>query len=254
MSDLYENHKIWNQLYDWSLLGEEWSYDWGGSEAQWFGSIFPRIHRLLPCNNILEIAPGFGRWTKYLTKNSQKYTGVDISTKCIDFCKDKYSINSNINFYTNDGLSLQSIQDNDFDFIFSFDSLVHCELDVHESYIPQILSKLSYNGFAFIHHSNLADDRIDIRNVDKKHARSTTVSAKKFAELVLSHGGSIVSQELLNWGSTGTELIDTITIFCKYNTNIIPIYIENKNFMMEAQLIKSNQSLYSKINNVSVNN
>ena len=32
-------------------------------DSQWFGLIFPRIHAFLPTGTILEIAPGFGRWT-----------------------------------------------------------------------------------------------------------------------------------------------------------------------------------------------
>ena len=30
------------------------------------GTIFPRIRECLPVGTILEIAPGFGRWTHYL--------------------------------------------------------------------------------------------------------------------------------------------------------------------------------------------
>src|SRR4030095_8370524 len=45
--------------------GEEWSSAWGGSEAQWLGAIFLRIRAFIPTDTILEIAPGFGRWTNF---------------------------------------------------------------------------------------------------------------------------------------------------------------------------------------------
>jgi cyclopropane fatty-acyl-phospholipid synthase-like methyltransferase len=40
-----------------------------------------------------------------------------------------------------------------FDFVFSFDSLVHVESDVIENYLTQLAKKLKPNGIGFIHHS-----------------------------------------------------------------------------------------------------
>ncbi|MGH8591225.1 MAG: hypothetical protein ACREXX_18480 [Gammaproteobacteria bacterium] len=60
MPDLQWNIASWNGSYDWSTGGEEWSEAWGGSEAQWFGSLYPRPRRRLPTGSILEIAPGWG--------------------------------------------------------------------------------------------------------------------------------------------------------------------------------------------------
>src|SRR5215213_5859531 len=103
MPDLEWNQALWNGTYDWSTSGEEWSFGWGGSEAQWFGSLYPRLHRWLPCANIAEIAPGFGRWTKFLIPLSTRYAGVDISDQCIQFCREKFSQTKNRSFYRNDG-------------------------------------------------------------------------------------------------------------------------------------------------------
>ena len=60
------NKKWWGQDYDWSEAGDEWSRPWGGPEAQWYGSLYPRIHRFLPTGQVLEIACGHGRWTQFL--------------------------------------------------------------------------------------------------------------------------------------------------------------------------------------------
>ena len=43
MPDLQWNIAAWDGSYDWSTGGEEWSQVWGGSEAQWFGSLYPRL-------------------------------------------------------------------------------------------------------------------------------------------------------------------------------------------------------------------
>ena len=66
MPSVTQNIDTWDSAYDWTDQGEEWSRPWGGSEGQWYGSIFPRVQRLLPAPTVLEIAPGYGRWTAYL--------------------------------------------------------------------------------------------------------------------------------------------------------------------------------------------
>ena len=61
-----ENLDRWDEDYDWREAGEPWSKPWGGATAQWFGCLYPRIQHFLPAASILEIAPGFGRWTEFL--------------------------------------------------------------------------------------------------------------------------------------------------------------------------------------------
>jgi hypothetical protein len=52
-------------------------------------------------------------------------------------------------------LSLDVAVDGSVDFVFSFDSLVHVEMDVIEAYLKQLAAKLTPNGVGFIHRSNL---------------------------------------------------------------------------------------------------
>ena len=44
----------------------------GRADAQWYGSLLPRIHRFLPTGQVLEIACGYGRWTQYLKDTATK--------------------------------------------------------------------------------------------------------------------------------------------------------------------------------------
>src|SRR4051794_20473121 len=175
MPELKWNEAIWNGSYDWSTAGEEWSTGWGGSEAQWFGSLYPRLHRWLPCINIAEIAPGFGRWTKFLIPMCRHYAGIDMSDQCINSCRTKFGQIEDRSFFQNNGKSLDMISDNHWDLVFSFDSLVHVELDIMEEYIPQTIKKLRLGGVAFIHHSNLFACEAQVQN---EHNRATSVSAQ----------------------------------------------------------------------------
>lgn len=244
MPELDWNKDVWGASYDWTAAGEEWSAAWGGSEAQWFGSLYPRLHRLLPAKRVLEIAPGFGRWTKFLVRNCESYVGVDLSDKCVAACQSTFAAASHALFIQNDGLSLAQA-DGSFDFVFSFDSLVHAELDVLTQYIPQIIGKLTPDGVAFIHHSNL----LAIPNSSNPHRRASSVDAEQVAALIVRHGGCVLIQEIISWGpSLATH--DCITMFGRADlpaAGATPIVITNPRFMDEAEIIKDTQSPYSRL-------
>ena len=242
MPDLSWNASIWGSIYSWPDSGEEWSSAWGGSESQWFGSILPRLHRFLPTRRILEIAPGFGRWTKFLIPACDEFIGIDFSEKCVDACRSRFAAAKHARFFDNDGHSLAAAPDDSFDLIFSFDSLVHAECDVLQSYVPQILRKLSSTGVAFIHHSNLLAYKDRISN---PHSRAETVSADTVADLIKCSDGTVFIQELTNWG--GEHLIDCFTLFARRENHpsAKPVRLENALFMEEAKIIQRFQSHYS---------
>ncbi|PYI69174.1 MAG: hypothetical protein DMF07_00370 [Verrucomicrobia bacterium] len=85
--------------YDWKEAGEEWSAPWGSSAAQWAGTILPRIRDFLPTGAILEIAPGFGRWTHYLKDYCQDLWIVDRSSECIEACRQRFAADSHVRCY-----------------------------------------------------------------------------------------------------------------------------------------------------------
>jgi SAM-dependent methyltransferase len=243
--DINWNKTTWGSTYAWPGGGEEWSVAWGGSEAQWFGAIYPRLHRFLPAKRILEIAPGFGRWTNYLLPACDELVGVDLSAKCIDACRQRFAAAKHASFFNNDGYSLAAAPDRQFDLIFSFDSLVHADYDVLAAYIPEILRKLSAGGVAFIHHSNLLAYGAAINTVGEIHGRAVTVSADIVANLIDRAGGTILIQEVVNWG--GEHLIDCLTLFGHRDSYPAAkaVHLKNPLFMGESTLIKNFQSPYS---------
>ena len=186
MPDVNWNRQVWDGSYNWTTQGEEWSVAWGGSEPQWFGSLYPRLHRVLPAKSILELAPGMGRWTKFLLPLCSKYVGIDLSLQCVQECRKTFGKATHARFAQNDGYSLADAEDGAFEFIFSFDSLVHVELDVFKTYIPQLLQKLTKNGVAFIHHSNLGAFGTAFGS---PHSRAHSVSRQNMESLILESGG-----------------------------------------------------------------
>lgn len=213
MPDLDWNKKIWNNDYQWQKDGDEWSIAWGSAEAQWLTSLFPRIHSFLPARNLLEIAPGHGRWTQFLMPQCEHYTGVDISENCRDFCINRFNQEKKASFYANDGMSLEIIKDNaPFDVVFSFDSLVHVSAEVLDSYIRQIIPMLSTNGVAFIHHSNLKMVRNLEIPISNTHIRDNSGSYMVVENMIEKYGGKVLIQELYNWEDS--KMLDCLTLFC----------------------------------------
>jgi SAM-dependent methyltransferase len=239
--------------YDWKEAGEEWSAPWGSSDAQWTGTIFPRIRTFLPTGTILEIAPGFGRWTHYLKDYCEELWAVDKSSQCIEACRQRFAANSHVHCHLNDGRSLSMIPDASIDFVFSFDSFVHPNRDVIEAYLRELGTKMKIGGKGFIHLSNfgeyidtprerlpeaLAKPLIKLRILDWAHHRNPGMSADLFRALCAQHGLHCISQELVNW--RGRRLIDCLSLFVRSDsapqepTRII----RNPNFMREAARIR----------------
>lgn len=206
MPTIQENKSFWDEQYDWEGRGDEWSEGWGGPTMQWFGTILPRMHRFLPAEVILEIAPGFGRWTEFLKDQCRSLILVDVSAKCIDACRRRFAACSHINYFVNDGKSLEMVRDNSIDFAFSFDSLVHVEDVVMDAYVSQLGRKLKRDGAAFLHHSNLGDEVL-VGAGEATHGRDPSMTHQKAGLYASRSGLTCISQELINWG-TKEALID----------------------------------------------
>jgi len=239
--------------YDWREAGEEWSAPWGSSAAQWAGTIFPRIRDFLPTSTILEIAPGFGRWTHYLKDYCEQLWAVDKSAECIEACLQRFAASSHVRCHLNDGRSLSMVLDASIDFVFSFDSLVHTNRDVVEAYLRELRRKLKIGGKGFIHHSNfgeyvntprerlpeaLAKPLIKARILDWAHNRNPGMSADLFRVLCAQHGLHCLSQELVNW--RGRRLIDCLSLFVRSDSapHDATKIIRNPNFMREAARLR----------------
>jgi SAM-dependent methyltransferase len=245
MPELDWNKSVWASAYDWSGGGDEWSAAWGNTRAMWLTVMYPRLWSFIPCKRILEIGLGMGRWTQFLINFCDRFVGVDLVEKSVVACKQRFLSFQKASFFANDGTTIDCVVDSSVDLVFSFDSLVHAELPVLESYIPQILSKLNAYGVAFIHHSNL--HAIAGTLAENRHNRATSVSGEIVAGLVDSNGGKVLVQEIINWGVP--EMTDCLTLFCRKENPLVrqasPIFFENPNFMNNAAYSKEVSAKYS---------
>ena len=242
-------------VYEWIAAGEEWSEPWGGSAAQWFGSILPRIQPCLPANTILEIAAGFGRWSHYLKKQCCHLHLVDPAADCIEACQRRFASDAHLSYHINDGRSLKMISNGSIDFAFSFDSLVHVRRENVEAYLAQLAEKLTVEGRAFIHHSNLGEYALSVARrarmlvskgniLGEDHQRDPEMTATIFRGICDQHGLKCICQELINW--RGRRLIDCFSMIARQDSKWPAASgpFRNPNFMLEARLIRRRSEHY----------
>ncbi len=252
MPTIKENLLEWDRRHDWPQSGDEWSSAWGGAEAQWYGAIFPRIHSFVPAGTILEIAPGYGRWTQMLKQLCERLVVVDLSESCIAACRRRFRSDAHITYHVNDGKSLAMIADRSIDFVFTFDSLVHAEADVIEAYLAQLALKLTPDGIGFVHHSNIGmyADRPTGKlpgYIANPHWRAESMTARRFKELCAAAGLQCISQELVNWGLDVVILNDCFSLLTPLRSvwargNRVLI---NRSFMDEARHLSRVMKLYT---------
>jgi SAM-dependent methyltransferase len=254
MPTIEENKSMWQSEYDWSHGGEEWSKPWGGTSNVWEYVIFPRIKSFLPARTIVEIAPGFGRWTQFLKQHCERLIAVDLSSTCVDACTHRFADSSHVVVVKNDGRSIPILENAFVELVFSFDSLVHADAEALGAYVQEIERVLAPQGTAFIHHSNLGQYRRALTLVEKLppwalrmarkaellpnvHWRDASVTARWFAFACRQSGLSAVRQELVNWLNRPAYLLDCFTTITRSPGSSEQV-LQNRNFMREAEQIR----------------
>lgn len=158
MENSIENNKIlWDEKYRWEKNGDEWTgqavkckmpyEDW--KQSLFRNLILPHLHQK---KIVLEIGAGYGRWSSLLATGVDTLFLVDLSSNCIEFCKKLFVGQSHIKYLVNDGKTLSGIEDSSIDFVWSYDTFVHIDKNIIDSYLSEIYRVLHSGGCAIIHH------------------------------------------------------------------------------------------------------
>jgi ubiquinone/menaquinone biosynthesis C-methylase UbiE len=206
-----EEQRLWNKPEMWENGGHEWSGPFGNTENLWNKHLFDTLKEFRG-KKILEIAPGYGRITQFLSILASELLVIDLNEECIKKTKEKMGHHV-LGYFVNDGKSLTNIRTNSQDLVFSYDSFVHMHANVIEEYIKESHRVLKSGGHGYIHHSCLSQGS---ENSFQNSAGRSNMSPILFKELVEKYDMEIVSQEpikfnpLNNWDGT-----DFISLFIK---------------------------------------
>jgi ubiquinone/menaquinone biosynthesis C-methylase UbiE len=201
-NSVMENSLKWNH-YRWERGENEWN-----QSDEWKTSVIEDVmlKNISPGHVVLEIGPGYGRWTRKLVEISRHLIVVDVTEKCIDHCKDVFGDNDNVEFHVNDGRTLGFVSDNSVDFVWSFDVFVHIEPPDIASYLQEFQRILTPDGLVIIHHGVIGKTDLSWRS---------SLTLQIFSELLERFEFKLVDQ-FKSWGENDEYTVassDMISIF-----------------------------------------
>ena len=151
-----------------------------------------RDHFLLPYvtqeTTALEIGPGGGRWTRYMLGVKRLYA-VDFHQELLNELKSNFSP-KNLTFVKNNGNDFPGIPNGSIDFIFSFGTFVHLDVEIIDRYLQNMKALLKPSTNVVIQYS---DKSKPLGNSNKGFSENDPDTMRR---LVSSHGYSIYEEDI----------------------------------------------------------
>ena len=234
-----------DDIHNLTMVGEDWSAPWGGTDSMWLTSIFPRISPFLPADRIVGIGYGNGRIARVLQAfTTSELVLFDFSDDCVEQCARVFGESSGTRCLKTDGRSLQGVADNSVDLIFSFYSLIDANAETMQGYLQECKRVLRKDGVAFLHHSNIGRYYRDKNSlVDKRlqpfaARRDISIDADSVLDMATDNNLLCIKQECINWEMTDL-LSDCFTTLVRLDSTKRtqgPQFINNPEFRNERRL------------------
>jgi len=135
----------------------------------------------------VEIGPGGGRWTRYMLGVKKLYA-VDFHQELLDGLKRNFR-KANLTFVRNAGDDFPGIPDESIDFIFSFGTFVHLDVEIIDRYLNNMRRLLRSNSNVVIQYSDKT------KPLGKRNKGFSDNDPDRMRDLVLSHGYSICEED-----------------------------------------------------------
>jgi SAM-dependent methyltransferase len=149
--------KVYDEVYTWPQHGDEWDgfarschqpYEaWKGSVVENF--LAPRIS---PTSVVLEIGAGHARWSETMVDLCGELILVDLSPRCIEYCKGLFASRPHVRCMTTEGVTLPEVGDGTVDLVWSFETFVQLDEATTSAYLREIRRVLKPEGTALLHH------------------------------------------------------------------------------------------------------
>lgn len=141
-----------------------------------------------PKTNALEIGPGGGRWTRYLLPSKHIFA-VDYHEEVLAELRSNLDV-ANVTYVNNNGDDFPGIEEGNIDFLFSFGTFVHLDVEIIDRYLANIKPLLNSSSNVVIQYSDKTKP-IAIGNDEFSEN-----SPEKMRGMVLAHGYTIYEEDL----------------------------------------------------------
>lgn len=180
-------------------------------DHQWQWMIWPVLkHCPIDYATTVDFAAGYGRNTRKLLPLAEHVTAVDVNPDCVEALRSAFP-DGNVTVLQNDGAGLAEMNSDSYSFVYSFDAMVHFDVALIASYLPEFARVLRTGGHAFIHHSNYTGNPGgDFRS--NPHWRNYMTN-ELFRHLAIRAGFTVLDQRPISWG--GVKNIDSFTVLRK---------------------------------------
>lgn len=178
-------------------------------QAHW-DSILSKYFNEYPfdMSRAVDFAAGYGRNTRKLLEiGAAHVTAIDVNDDCIKALNEGLDP-TRTEIIHNSGSDLSALKSDYYTFFYSFDAMVHFDLEIILSYIPEFARVLKPHGFALIHHSNYSGNPGgDFR--ENPHWRNF-MSADIFKHIATRSGFKVLKQEIFAWGDPDIDCISIL--------------------------------------------
>jgi ubiquinone/menaquinone biosynthesis C-methylase UbiE len=175
-------------------------------DAQWQTLINPILAQYpIDYDKTIDFAAGYGRNTrKLLEVGAGHVTMVDVNPDCVAQLKTHFP-RERTTAVLNSGSDLAVLDTSAFTFLYTFDAMVHFDLEIILCYIHEFARVLKPGAYAFVHHSNYAaNPGADFR--DNPHWRNF-MRADIFRHVALRSGFAVLQQNIFSWGEPDNDCI-----------------------------------------------
>ena len=152
---------------------------------------YVRDHFLVPYispeKTLVEIGPGGGRWTRYMLE-AKKIYAVDYHPEILNELKANISA-CNIVHVVNHGADFPTIPPASIDFLFSFGTFVHLDLDIIDQYLANMKQLLKPDGQVVLQYADFT------KPLARSNVGFSNNNPERMRRLVTSHGYSILEED-----------------------------------------------------------
>lgn len=176
-----------------SLLAKDEVYglEWGDPEVvdplRYVRDHFLRPY-VSPETTVVEIGPGGGRWTRYMLDAKQIYA-IDYHQELLDELKSNID-SVRIVFLKNDGYNFPNVPNESVDFVFSFGTFVHLDMDIIDRYLQNMKPLLKPESNVVLHYSDKT------KPLAKMNPSFSENDPDQMRNLVQSHGYYIYEEDI----------------------------------------------------------